>query len=146
MASCYQSRVLNAPIQKVWNIIKDFQNLNWAPNVITSCETVGEIKGNIIGAQRILNGAFEETLQSIDEKKFSFTYSIDEAVSPVSSKEVDNYLGKVSLISITQTDETFIQWESTWESKTKEAEEFCHTIYVAIMADLNKSLIESKLS
>lgn len=142
MASCYQTRVINAPIEKVWEAIKDFHNLNWAPNVITSCEKVGDLAGNSVGAKRILNGAFEETLQSLNEKDFLFEYSIDEAVSPVSSKEVSNYLGKVKLFAITQTNETFIQWESSWESKTKEAEEFCHTIYVAMMADLNKTLVE----
>ena len=140
MAECYQSRVLNAPIQRVWDRIKNFHDMSWAPNVATSCEAIGELKGNQVGAKRVLNKAFEETLQFLDEENYTFKYSIDEGMSPVSSKEVQNYIGEVQLIAITQTDETFIQWKSSWEAQTKEAEAFCHMIYVSMMEDLNKTL------
>ena len=140
MPSCYQSRVINAPIEKVWGTIKCFHKLEWAPNVITSCEKVGTITGDEIGAQRVLNGAFEETLVSIEKDSFSFTYSIDEGVSPVSSKEVSNYIGVVSLKEITQTNETFIEWESSWKANVRDAEKFCHVLYVQMMADLNDHL------
>ena len=65
MPKCYQSRVIDAPIEKVWSAIKDFHDLSWATNVVTSVEKVGEVKGSEVGAKRILNEAFHETLISI---------------------------------------------------------------------------------
>ena len=141
MPSCYQTRVINSPIEKVWDTIKNFHNLEWAPNVVTSCTKVGNKEGNEVGAKRVLNDVFEETLISIDESQHTFLYSIDEAPeSPVSSEEVSHYVGVVKLLPITQTDETFIEWKSSWDSNSIEGEEFCHTLYVAMMADLNATL------
>jgi hypothetical protein len=138
MPGCYQTRVINAPIEKVWDTIKNFHDLSWCPSVVISCDKIGKINGNMKGAKRLLNGIFEETLLSVDTTQYTFTYSIDEALgSPVSSKKVSNYVGIVSLLSITQTDETFMEWKSSWKANSIEGEEFCHTLYVAMMADLN---------
>ena len=143
MPKCYQSKVIEAPIEKVWETIKCFHNLNWAPNVVTSVKKVGTLKGNEIGAKRVLNEAFHETLLDVCDVGHTFSYSIDEGVSPVSSKEVSNYVGVVKLHPITLTNETLIEWKSSWEANTKEAEAFCHMLYVAMMNDLNKSLKEA---
>ena len=140
MPKCYQTRVIEAPIEKVWNAIQDFHDLSWAPNVVTAVKKVGDIAGTKVGAKRVLNDAFHETLLSVDSENYTFSYSIDEGISPVSSKEVSNYVGVVRLIPVTLSDETFIEWGSTWKAKTVEAEEFCHMIYVSLMNDLNKSL------
>ena len=140
MPKCYQTRVIEAPIEKVWEAIQNFHDLSWAPNVIGSVEKVGDIVGTEVGAKRILNDAFHETLLSVCEKSHTFSYSIDEGVSPVSSKEVSNYVGNVKLFPVTLSNETFIEWESSWDAKTPEAEEFCHTIYVSLMNDLNKNI------
>ena len=140
MAQCYQSKIINAPIEKVWDTIKCFHTLDWAPSVVTSTQKVGELKGNQVGAKRILNEAFHETLLEICDVAHTFSYSIDEGVPPVSSKEVSNYIGVVKLHPITLTNETLIEWKSSWDANTKEAEEFCHMLYVAMMNDLNKSL------
>lgn len=140
MPSCYQTRVINTPINEVWMEIKNFHDMSWAPNIVKSCEKIGIKLGSEIGARRLLNACFEETLQEINIDEHSFKYSIDEGPSPTSSKEISNYIGEVKLFSITQTDETFIEWKSSWDAKSKEAEEFCHTIYVAMMNDLNEKL------
>ena len=146
MPSCYQSKIINAPIDKVWKTIRCFHNLEWAPSVITSCQKVGTLKGDEVGAQRVLNEVFEETLVKIDEKDYTFSYSIDEGVSPVSSEDVSAYVGVVTLKEITKTDETLIEWKSSWESKTEDAESFCHTLYVQMMEDLNTYLCKETTS
>ena len=142
MPKCYQTRVIDAPIEKVWESIKDFHDLSWCPNVVTSVEKVGEVDGLEKGAKRILNDAFHETLLDSCDNNHSFSYAITEGISPVSSTEVSNYVGNVKLLPITVSNQTFIEWESSWEANTLEAEEFCHTIYVAMMNDLNESLKE----
>ena len=55
MGKTYQTTVINASIDKVWGKIRDFHDLTWAPNVVTSCVPVGDKKGDQVGAQRILS-------------------------------------------------------------------------------------------
>lgn len=63
---CYNSAVVNAPAEKVWETIKNFHDLSWCKNVVQKVAVVGSKKGNEIGAKRVLNDAFHETLLSID--------------------------------------------------------------------------------
>jgi hypothetical protein len=51
----YQSIVINAPVERVWRAIRNFHDLGWAPNVVTSVDVVGNKKGTAVGAGRVLN-------------------------------------------------------------------------------------------
>ena len=141
MGKTYQTTIINAPIDKVWDKIRNFHDLSWAPNVVTSCVSVGDKKGDQIGAKRILNDVFHETLVEFSELNHSFQYSIDDGPPPVSKDDVKAYYGSVRLLPVTDSDTCFIEWSSRWESKGNEAEEFCHTIYMALLADLQKTFL-----
>lgn len=134
---CYNSIVIKAPAEKVWELLKNFHDLSWSKNVVQKVEIVGDKHHNQVGAKRILNDAFHETLQSVDETKKSFTYSIDDGPSVVSKENVEGYLGEVSVLSVTDDDSSFVLWTSKWKS-AKEAgvAEFCNPIYHAILQDL----------
>jgi hypothetical protein len=106
----------------------------------TSCEFVGNTAGTEVGAKRVLNGAFHETLQEVDESEHRMRYSIDEGPAPVSSSEVSNYIGEIKLTPVTMQDTTLIEWSSSWDSKEEKAVSFCHNIYVAIMGDLAETM------
>lgn len=93
MGRCYNSAVINAPCEKVWNTIQNFHDLSWAPGVITKAVAVGEIKGDQPGARRILNEAFHETLRSLDDREHTLSYSIDDGPGPVSKNAMRNYIG-----------------------------------------------------
>ncbi len=137
MGKCYNSTVVDASIEEVWEMIKDFHQLSWGDKVITKVEIVGEISGTEIGAKRILNEAFHETLLSVDNKNFSFTYSIDDGPGPVSKDSVSNYVGKVSLYPVTDSGETFVEWISTYESDSDSAVgDFCNPIYAGLLSSL----------
>ncbi len=56
MGQTYQSTVVNAPVEKVWERLRNFHEMSWASGVIEKCEPVGELQGNQIGAKRLLNG------------------------------------------------------------------------------------------
>ena len=73
------------------------------------------------------------------ELNHSFQYSIDDGPPPVSKDDVKDYYGSVRLLPVTDSDACFIEWSSRWEAKGNEAEEFCHGIYVALLADLQKT-------
>ena len=140
MGRTYQSIVINAPVERVWAAIRNFHDLGWAPNVVTSVDVVGDKKGTAVGAGRVLNQAFHETLCELSEEDRTFSYSIDDGPSPVSKADVSNYVGRVSVNPITEGGGTFVQWSSAWQKNDQPTAEFCHGIYVALLADMKKSL------
>lgn len=139
MPSTNQSKDIDAPISEVWSRFNNFHDLSWASNVITNVEKVGNIDGGKVGAKRILNDAFHETLVEIDNDKYMLKYSIDDGPSPVSKEEVSNYYGIVKLSSATGGNGTHVEWSSSWESNVEDAVEFCHGIYVAVLNELAES-------
>jgi len=140
MPSTFQSKDVNASISDVWTKFNNFHYLSWAPNVITSVDKVGDIDGGTVGAKRILNNAFHETLVEINPDEYMLKYSIDDGPSPVSKEEVSNYYGVVKLSPATGGDGTHVEWSSSWESNVEDAVEFCHGIYVALLNELARSV------
>jgi hypothetical protein len=76
MPETNQSIDINAPISDVWVKLNNFHDFSWAPNVITSVEKVGDIDGGQVGAKRILNNAFHETLVEIDNNSHLLLTSV----------------------------------------------------------------------
>lgn len=140
MGQTYQSIVINAPAEKVWSAIRNFHDASWTPNVISKLTVVGDKKGNEIGAARVLNDAFHETLRELDDKGRTFAYSIDDGPPPVSKADVNSYVGRVAVRSVTEGGGTFVEWSSSWKNNDAAAAEFCHGIYVALLGDMKKSL------
>jgi len=137
MGKCYNSVVIDASVDKVWQIINNFHDLSWGDKVVTKVDIVGDVSGTKVGAKRILNGAFHETLLSIDNDNLSFTYSIDDGPDPVAKEAVTNYVGRVSLSPVTDSGKTFIEWVSTYESDDDGAVgDFCNPIYAGLLESL----------
>ena len=130
---------INAPIADVWVKLNNFHDFSWAPNVITNVDKVGDIDGSQVGAKRVLNNAFYETLVEIDSNNYSLKYSIDDGPSPVSKNDVSNYFGAINLTTSEDNDLTHVSWTSSWESNSEDAVEFCHGIYVALLNELAAS-------
>jgi hypothetical protein len=133
---CNNSIVINESTDKVWAAIKNFHDLSWSANVVAKVDKIGDKTGNEIGAKRILNDAFHETLLSVDEKAKAFTYSIDNGPGPLASDAVSGYVGKVELIPVTADNSTFVRWTSKWESESGGVADFCNPIYHALLNDL----------
>ncbi len=140
MGQTYQSITIQASPERVWTTLRDFHDMGWAPNVITGLEIVGDAASDEPGAGRVLNGAFHETLREINDDDRTFSYSIDDGPSPVSKDDVKNYIGRVSVQAGDGEGSTFVEWSSSWEQNDEAAHEFCHGIYVALLAELKSSL------
>ena len=139
MGKCYNSTVIDAPIEQVWQTIKNFHDLSWGSAVVTSTDKIGNKNSDEMGAQRILNNAFHETLLSIDNAQFSFTYSIDDGPGPVAKDAVQNYIGTVKLSPITASNRTFAEWSSSFDSSNPdEVADFCNPIYAGLLASLKQ--------
>ena len=141
MGSCYNSIVVNVPREKVWEAIKNFHDLSWAEPVITKLEIVGDKTGSETGTQRFLNDAFLETLRSVNEEEFTFSYSIDDGPDPLSKDANLNYVGTVRLLPVTDSNATFVEWTSTFQSESDQAvSDFCNPVYVALLGALKSHL------
>jgi len=135
MGKCHNSVVINASKQEVWNRIADFHDMSWTPNIIENVEKIGNKGGYEVGAQRILNGAFRETLQSVNAKDFTIEYTIDDGPGPLQKDHVESYRGKIQLVD---TDEgTEVIWSSEYVSEDDNAVgELCNPVYQGMLKDL----------
>ena len=137
MGKCYNSTTVDAPCDEVWAAVSNFHDLSWAPDVINSVEVVGIRKADQIGAQRVLNGVFHETLLSLDNLHRTLAYSIDDGPDAVARDAVKNYVGRIHVSPITAYNGTFVEWESTYDSANTDAVgELCNPIYQALLAAL----------
>lgn len=90
-----ESIEINAPQEKVWAAIRDFQDMSWLPPV---ARTEGE-KGNAVGATRKLtlaDGAtVEEELSKYEPDMMSYSYRITKV--DVKTLPVTNYSATLSV-------------------------------------------------
>lgn len=89
-----------------------------------------------MGAKRQLNDAFLDTLIAYSVIERRIMYSMDEGPSPVSSREVHDYVGSLHLLPVTVNDTTFVEWSGSWESGNTDAVEFMNGVYLSLLNDL----------
>ena len=130
---------IKAPVSKVWETIRDFHDMSWDPGVITEVKKVGNKNGSEIGAQRILNDAFHETLIKLDSDGHTFSYTIDDGPDAVSNTSVQNYVGTVKVTPA--GDNTQVEWSASFNSeRDNDVADFCNPIYRALLSALKETL------
>jgi hypothetical protein len=135
---CHNTRVIPAPVDAVWTALRNFHDMSWARGVIDKLEVVGPHKADQIGAKRILNGAFHETLLGLDEEERVVRYRIDDGPDPLAKDRMLNYIGQVRVFPVTDKEHAFVEWTSTWKGSDGAVKEFCDPIYVALLDALYK--------
>ncbi len=72
---------INAPAEKVWAIIKNFDDMSWHPGIFNTTAEGGNTKG----AKRVLTlkdgGTITEELKKYDEAKMSYAYKMTDISS-----------------------------------------------------------------
>lgn len=114
------SSVLPASVSSVWGLVRDFGALgNWLPGV-KSCVMEGDESGDQVGAIRRLEmgdvGVIREQLLALSDVDHAVTFSIIESALPIG-----NYRSTISLLPITKSDHTFIQWRGQFEAPVEQA-------------------------
>lgn len=135
---CYNSCVVEAPADKVWSVLRNFHDLSWAPDVVKKVDRVGEAAAHQIGARRILNDAFHETLLALSEADRELKYSIDDGPAAVSKDRVAGYVGAIRVFPVTDRNTAFVEWSSSWQDSQGGVKEFCDPIYKALLDSLKK--------
>ncbi|MDA0709779.1 MAG: SRPBCC family protein [bacterium] len=109
------SSVIDAPIERVWVTIRDFNALPaWHPAIADSHIENGE-PSDRVGCIRNFNlkdgGNIREQLLALNDRDRICTYSILESPMPVEA-----YIATLRLVKITDGDRTFIEWSAEFNT------------------------------
>ena len=109
------SSVIDAPIEKVWERIRDFNGLpSWHPRMVVSEIEDGKAATEIGCVRRfkVASGAtIREKLVEYSDDGHSVTYSIIEHPAPIS-----NHTSTLRLIPVTDGNRTFAEWSATFDA------------------------------
>ena len=114
MVKIYVSSVVDAPAERVWERLRDFNAMpKWHPGIADS-RIEGNLPADKIGCIRNFHtrdgGQIRERLLALSDYDLSCTYGILE--SPMG---VDNYVAKLSLTPVTDGNVTFAEWEAEFD-------------------------------
>jgi hypothetical protein len=114
MVKVYTSSVIDAPADRVWAMVRDFNAMpNWHP-AIRDSRIEGNHPSDKIGCVRNFNlkdgGNIRERLLALSDYDYSCTYSILE--SPMG---VSNYVAVLKLAPITDGNRTFAEWSAEFD-------------------------------
>jgi hypothetical protein len=121
MARIYVSSVIDAPVAKVWERVRDFNALpRWHPAIRDSRIENGEPSDRIgcIRDFHLQNGdRIREKLLGLSDYDYFCTYSILESPMPL-----ENYIATLRLTPVTDGDRTFAEWTAEFDCAEAEAE------------------------
>jgi uncharacterized protein YndB with AHSA1/START domain len=114
MARAHASSVINAPIEKVWKRIRDFNALaDWHPGIAKSTIEGGR-PSDQVGCVRALTlqdgGVIREQLLEMSDLGFHYSYAILEGPLPVK-----NYRATLRLRRVSDGDRTFAEWSASFD-------------------------------
>ncbi|MBP7003265.1 SRPBCC family protein [Amaricoccus sp.] len=113
MAKAYASTVIDAPVEAVWEVVRDFNGLPAFLPAIPSSEIEEGLPADAVGcvrAFRIGETLVRERLLALDDCRYRLVYNFETPAFPVA-----NYRAKIELIPVTAGDRTFAQWFSYFD-------------------------------
>ncbi|MEM8686166.1 MAG: SRPBCC family protein [Pseudomonadota bacterium] len=129
-----RSTIIDAPIEAVWDMIRDFNGHDsWHPAVATSQVERGR-PSDVVGCVRSFRledgSALREQLLSLSDLEQTFTYCLLDTPVPLF-----NYVAHVRLFPVTDGDQTYWEWESRFDTPAGRSDELAELvgegIYVA---------------
>ncbi|HSA82335.1 MAG TPA: SRPBCC family protein [Geminicoccaceae bacterium] len=127
MASIFVSSVLDAPVDRVWARIRDFNALpRWHP-LIAESQIEDGLPSDKIGCVRsfrLQNGdRIRERLLGLSDHDLFCTYTILESPMPL-----ENYVATLRLTPVSVGDRTFIEWTAEFDCAPEVEEELVSDI------------------
>ncbi|MGR3501160.1 SRPBCC family protein [Pseudaestuariivita sp.] len=115
MPKVYRSTVLEAPIEAVWEQLRDFNGHDrWHPAIATSQIERGR-DSDMVGCVRrfkLQDGAeLREQLLTLSDMETAYSYCLLDTPVPLL-----NYVSHVRLTPVTDADATFWEWESRFDT------------------------------
>lgn len=127
MVKVQVSTVMNAPLEEVWDVVRDFNgHENWHPAVASSQIERGEPSDRIGCVRRfkLADGSeLREKLLTLSDIETTFSYCLLDTPVPLF-----NYVAHVRLLPVTLTDQTFWQWESRFDTPAGRDQELANMV------------------
>jgi hypothetical protein len=127
MARVYVSSVIDAPVAKVWEKVRDFNALpRWLPAVRESRIENGEPSDRVgcVRDFRLQNGdRLREQLLGLSDYEYFCTYSILESPMPLT-----NYVATLRFTPITDGDRSFAEWTAEFDCAPDAADDLVANI------------------
>jgi NADPH:quinone reductase-like Zn-dependent oxidoreductase len=122
MVSIVESAVIDAPVDEVWRVLRDFNgHLAWHPAIATS-RIEDNLPGDTVGAVRCFTlkqgGMLREQLLVLDDRRHELTYCLLEGPLPLF-----DYVATIRLKPVTDGNATFWQWRSTFRPPRERQDE-----------------------
>jgi hypothetical protein len=127
MVKVYRSTVLNAPAERVWRDLRDFNGLaDWHPSIALS-RIENAHPADKVGCVRnfqLKDGArIREKLLSLSDYDYSYTYTILD--SPM---DLSDYVARLRLLPVTEGNRCFIEWSAEFDCAPQKAVELAETV------------------
>lgn len=121
MAKVTVSSVIDAPVEDVWKVIRDFNALpSWHPRMVESHIEDG-LAADKIGCVRnfkLVSGAtLREKLTDFSDADYRVSYSILETPQPLT-----NHKATLQLRRVTDGNRTYAEWSASFDAAPEEAD------------------------
>lgn len=133
MARAYASTIIDAPVEAVWDAVRDFNALPaWVPAVERS-EIEDGLPSDAVGCVRNFRmrdgGQVRERLLALDDSRYRFAYNFETPAFPVTE-----YLAEFELIPVTNGDRTFAQWSAGFDEKPEDKGKYVEIVSAQVFA------------
>jgi len=143
-----RSSIIDAPIDRVWSILRDFNSHDQWHSVVAQSEIEDNQYSDRVGCVRNFTLAdgnhIREMLISLSDKDYISTYTIIDATVPLI-----RYVATVSLKPVTDGNRTFWHWASSFEAppgiETQLRDMVAHGVYEAGFSNLKSFLSSGQL-
>ena len=115
MVKVLKSTILNAPVEAVWDVLRDFNGHDrWHP-IVAESHVEKDWPSDRVGCVRnfrLADGAnLRELLLTLSDADMAFSYCLLDTPVPLL-----NYVAHVRLLPVTAGDRTFWHWESRFHT------------------------------
>lgn len=138
-----RSTVIDAPIARVWAVLRDFNSHDQWHDVVDQSRIEGGESSAQVGCVRNFSlkdgNRIREQLLALSDTEYKSTYTIVDATVPLM-----RYVATVTLKPVTDGDRTFWHWESSFETPVGQERELtemvARDVYEAGFANLRRYL------
>jgi len=127
MVKVVRSTIINAPIDAVWEVLRDFNGHDrWHPAVSDSQIERGQSSDKVGCIRRfhLADGSeLREQLLTLSDLDTMFSYCLLDTPVPLF-----NYVAQVRLLPVTDGDRTFWHWESSFDTPDGREEELANMV------------------
>ncbi|MCY4463000.1 MAG: SRPBCC family protein [Albidovulum sp.] len=131
MPRVLRSTVIEAPSEKVWSVLRDFNGHDrWHPEVATSLIERGQASDRIgcIRRFKLADGSeLREQLLTMSDLEQAFSYCLLDTPIPLF-----NYVAHVRLAPVTDIDATFWEWEGNFDTPEGQEEHLAEIVRTRI--------------